>query len=640
MKSLRRGPILALVLAVFAATAIAWFVGFPLKDRFNRSDLIWEGIYLAVALGSYLAILRLDLPLLQLAWPLFSLGLLVDFLDEFTLDKDFFNDVLEDAFNSFGLLLVAIGFHHAYRCRLAELAATRAACERADFERGRLAATLRSIGDAVVAVDLDGRIAVANQAAGHLLGCELDRLHGLELSTASEFRAAADGAPLELVAAILADPRDWVEPRDLRLRALLAPSDAAAHAGRGDRLVELAGRPIRTESGEMGGAILAFRDVGLRRQLERDAVKAGKLESLGLLAGGVAHDFNNILTSILNWSSLPADGDFGGLQPLQEIQEACRRGKRLSTQLMALAKGGEPILAPADLASLIREEARFALRGTGCTLHERIAPGPIFAEVDTGQLGQVVHNLVLNAAQALPGGKVSVSLEHVTGADGAPRVRFAVSDRGEPIPAANLERLFDPYFTTKSGGHGLGLATTYSIVTRHRGTISVRSEAGRGTTFEVLLPASDLAPAGSDSRRGSHAAPSGSGRLLVVDDDRAVREALLANLAAAGFETVGACSGPEAVRSYDEALRGDRRFDAVVMDLTMPGGMSGDEAMRRILEADPDARGVVASGYHDAPVLADHRRHGFRAAITKPYGAEEVIEAVLRARAERQEDAA
>ena len=635
MRRPRLGAILALVLAVYLATASVWFMAFPLKTSFNQSDVFWEGFYLLVALGSYLIILRLGLPLLQAGWPIFAWGLLIDFLDEFTLDKDFFNDVIEDALNSFGLLLVAIGFYHSYRRRLEELERAGQAGEKLQHEKSRLAATLSSIGDCVIATDLEGRITGASDAARALLQRRRMPLLGLPVAEVARWARLTEDQPLDLVDGVLRRPEQFTAYQDLWL--LLD--------GRRKILVELAGQPIRQDGEAPSGVILAFHDVTERRAIEAEAVKASKLESVGLLAGGVAHDFNNIMTAIMSWSEIPADEVPGGPDPLAEIRQACLRGKRLSTQLMALAKGGQPIKAPVDLRRLALEEARFVLRGSDVALEDRTDRAPAVAEVDAGQISQVVHNLVLNAEQSMPaGGTVAIELEAVDfeGDSTLPAgryLRLRVRDQGESIPREHLDRLFDPYFTTKAGGHGLGLTTSYLIVGRHGGRLSVESVAGAGTTFEVLLPAAEAAaePAALPARP---AVPPGC-RLLLVDDDLDLRMPLETVLSRVGFEVVVAASGAEAVALYESALSRGARFAAVVMDLNMPGGISGEVAMSRILDLDPEACGVVASGYHDAPVLADHRGHGFRGVITKPFSAEELTQEILAAIGQRpSEDAA
>ncbi|RMH01256.1 MAG: hybrid sensor histidine kinase/response regulator, partial [Planctomycetota bacterium] len=610
MKRARTLGILGLVLAIYAAGAAVWFLSFPLKDSFNRSDLFWEGSYLLVALASYAVILRLGLLPLLVGWPIFAAGLLIDFLDEFTLDKDFFNDPIEDALNIFGLALVALGFYSAYRRRTEELEVLHETGRRLELERGRLAATLRSIGEGVIATDAAGRVTEASDTACALLGRKREDLRGQPLAAAAEWLDEAEGQ-IDLVARIRADDDAFARPRELRLRR-------PDRSGR-EIEVELAGQPIRFAGERTGGVILAFRDVGERRRLEREALKAGKLESLGLLAGGVAHDFNNILSAIMSWSEIPAQE---GLDPAEEIREACRRGKRLSNQLMGLAKGGEPVRAPFDLAAMVREEAQFALRGSASSLALAL-PEEAVVDGDAGQLGQVVHNLVLNAAQAMPvGGEVRVGLEPpgpraAAGLRPGRYLRLIVHDSGEAIPADHLDRIFDPYFTTKSSGHGLGLATSFSIVERHGGRIQVRSAPGEGTTFEVLLPAADgpaPAAAGTEDLR----VPAGI-RLLLVDDEEPIRRSLARGLGALGFEVRTAAAGEEALELWRRARDRGEPFAAVVLDLTMPGGPGGEEVMRRMLADDPATVGVVASGYADTPVMARHREHGFRGLITKPY---------------------
>ena len=379
--------------------------------------------------------------------------------------------------------------------------------------------------------------------------------------------------------------------------------------------------------------MLILRDVTERREREKELLHVSKLESLGLLAGGVAHDFNNILTGVLNWASLAKDrtaSRLEGVDPWQKIREACKRGKALSTQLMGLAKGGQPIRAPRALPDLVRGEMEFALHGSsltcGCSFPEDVWT----VNIDEGQISQVIQNLALNAKQAMPhGGAVQVSLANVVIADQDHRplepghyVRMSVQDGGPGIHPRDLESIFDPYFTTKRSGFGLGLATSFAIVRRHGGHISVKSEGDVGTTFHVYLPATEEAAARSQG--AIDGISGGSESVLVVDDDSDLRDPLVIALQQDGFRVAAAGDGRAAVDRYRRALDDGHRFDVVLMDLTMPGEINGRVAMQEILALDASAVAIVASGYHDDPVMANFREHGFHGVLPKPFEPEEV----------------
>jgi PAS domain S-box-containing protein len=388
-------------------------------------------------------------------------------------------------------------------------------------------------------------------------------------------------------------------------------------------------------------------DITAERHVEQQALDALKLDSLGLLAGGVAHDFNNLLMTTLGNLSLaklelPPDG--AGFARLAEAEKALLRAKGLTQQLLAFAKGGAPVRRPGQIRDLIRDTASFAASGSNVVVQLAVAADLRPAAVDADQIGQVVENLVLNAVQAMPnGGTVRVEASNVLlpeprhgelaelALDPGWHVRCSVRDHGVGIDPEDLPRIFDPYFTTKKGGSGLGLATSYAIVRRHNGNITAVSEPGRGTEVTFYLPALALPATAEEPAPPSPSAPAQttSPRVLLMDDDTAVREVVALMLSQLGYQVTAAASGEEAVEAYRRALGLGQRFDAVIMDLTVAGGLGGREATARLLELDPDARVVVSSGYSGDPVLADHRGHGFVARLPKPYVSED-LERILR----------
>jgi PAS domain S-box-containing protein len=398
---------------------------------------------------------------------------------------------------------------------------------------------------------------------------------------------------------------------------------------KGGRMVVLEGdvRVVR-EDGRPVGLRAIFSDTTEREVLEEELRKREKLESVGLLAGGIAHDFNNILTAVLgniNLAQAVADPQDPVHARLAEAEKAALAARGLTQQLLTFSKGGSPVKRPALIAQLVSEHAVFACRGSSSIARISAAPDLWATEVDEGQIGQVVNNLVLNAVQAMAGsGTVTVNTDNVTlGPSQDPLqpqgrfVRITVQDAGCGIPRENLQRMFDPYFTTKQGGSGLGLAVTYSIVRQHGGHTRVASEPGVGTTFTVYLPASDQAAA--PALPAPAAAPAGRGRILVMDDEPVVRETATAMLAELGYRVECVTDGAAALAAYEQARAQGRPFDAVIMDLTIPGGMGGKEAIRLFRERDPAVRAIVSSGYSNDPVMAKHAEHGFAAVITKPY---------------------
>ncbi len=379
-------------------------------------------------------------------------------------------------------------------------------------------------------------------------------------------------------------------------------------------------------------------DITPRRQLEAEMQRASKLEAIGILAGGIAHDFNNILTVVLGNITL-AEMDTESQGPaaalLREAKRATLRARDLTQQLLTFAKGGDPVRTAVDLAELLRESAGFALHGSKARAEYEIPADLWPADADKGQIGQVVQNLVINSVQAMPqGGTVCLRAVNVTlatgpGPGGLPAgryVRIAVADTGTGIAPEHLGKIFDPYFTTKQQGSGLGLASVYSIVKKHHGHIEVDSQLGAGATFHLWLPAAKEQPAPAEVRPASgNPFPI---RVLFMDDEPTIRHMAGLFFGRLGAEGEMAADGAEALAKYRAAKEGGRPFDVVIMDLTVPGGMGGREAMEKLRTYDPNVKAIVSSGYSRDPVLANYRLHGFRGILPKPYGLEQLRRAL------------
>ncbi|NNE43469.1 MAG: response regulator, partial [Gemmatimonadetes bacterium] len=373
---------------------------------------------------------------------------------------------------------------------------------------------------------------------------------------------------------------------------------------------------------------------------ERELAKGQRLEALGVLAGGIAHDFNNILQVILGGASLlEANGELHGRDRslVREVKAAGKRAQTLTEQLLTFSEGGHPVRQPSSIADFIEGAVNFALSGSNVRGVVELDDDLWVVDIDPGQITRVLDNLLINARQAMPdGGRVFVRAENVmhppapVGSTGR-HVLVEVEDEGEGIPEANLGRIFDPFFSTKSSGTGLGLAVAHSVVEKHGGRLLVKSVPGQGTTFRIFLPASDVAVV-QDADSPQSAAERG-GRVLVMDDDNSVRTALLNMLAGLGYETTGTDDGERAIELYRDAMERGAPFDVVIMDLTVPGGCGGREAIRRLRVLDPDVRAIVVSGYSNDPVLARYREEGFRGFLGKPFAMDrlaETMESVLR----------
>jgi signal transduction histidine kinase/CheY-like chemotaxis protein len=369
-------------------------------------------------------------------------------------------------------------------------------------------------------------------------------------------------------------------------------------------------------------------EIQQREHVEDELLRARKLESLGVLAGGIAHDFNNFLTVIqgnLELAKMRLESNEPVQGILDQTANACRRAVFLSSQLLTFAKGGAPVRRLVSMANLVRDAVNLARAGAQTSIEVSIAEDLRFAEVDPGQIGQVLHNILLNARQAMPeGGIIEVHAEN----EGDSRVKISVLDYGCGIPADVLPRIFDPYFTTKSSGSGLGLATSYAIVAKHGGNLSVKSNPGEGTVFTIELPAS--AERSEPETPTVTSLQSGTERLLVMDDEEALRKLLHRVLTKLGYEVVTARDGAEAIALCEEAIASGRNFDAVMLDLTVSGGMGGIEAAMRLKECDPTVKLIVSSGYSDSPVMSDFRKYGFDDVVPKPWVIAEVSEVFRR----------
>ncbi len=482
-----------------------------------------------------------------------------------------------------------------------------------------------SIGFALV--DRDGRLLETNQVLENFLGYSKEELRGMPfMDVTYPDDVEPDWSMYQEI---------WKGTRErYQLEKRYLRKDGSVAWGR--KVVSV----VKGRESEYPYAINMIEDITERKRYEEEALKARKLESLGVLAGGIAHDFNNYLTSILGNISLlrmRAAATDGDAEILAEAEKAAMRAKSLSQQLITFSTGGAPVRKSASLNELIEDSAMFALRGSRAKCVFSLPEDLWSAEIDEGQISQVLAHIVLNADQAMPGGgtiaveaeNLRVGKDSLQGLKPGGYVRIRVKDQGEGIPQENLSRIFDPYFTTKSGRSGLGLTAARSIVLKHEGSLTVDSEPGNGAVFTILLPATGAG--------GPEAAPRGDllagrgGKVLVMDDEEMVRNVSREMLKALGYEVETAGDGNEAISLYRRAMEAGNPFDAVLMDLTVPGGMGGEEAIRKLLEIDPGVRAVVSSGYSDDPVMANHGKYGFRGVMTKPYRVSDLAATMKRA---------
>ncbi|MEI6828058.1 MAG: PAS domain S-box protein, partial [Desulfuromonadales bacterium] len=400
----------------------------------------------------------------------------------------------------------------------------------------------------------------------------------------------------------------------------------------GKRWIQVNYNPIKDTSGQVVSIVVHSFDITNLKEHENERLKIEKLESLGVLAGGIAHDFNNILTGIMGNISLAKrfiDDTHKSFNALEGAEKASVRATELAQQLLTFAKGGKPVKRVVSVQDIVNESISLVLHGSNVKGTVDIPDSIHPMEADEGQLSQVFHNILINATQAMPGGGVvTVSARNsVLEANNSlalppgPYVSISFTDEGCGIADADLNKIFDPYFTTKASGNGLGLASCRSIIIRHGGHIGVISRICRGTTFTIHLPSTGTSSVSESHAESDSKIPENhkGGTILIMDDEQIIRDLAAAILEELGYQVTTCRDGAEAIWHYKHVRESGTPFLAVIMDLTIPGGMGGKEAAQEILAIDPNACLIVSSGYSNDPIMSDYRSHGFAGAIAKPY---------------------
>lgn len=514
--------------------------------------------------------------------------------------------------------------------------------ERAHFdalheEKERLSVTLRSLADAVVTTDEKGQIILSNDVAVSFTGVSSQAAQGKRFSEVFRVIRRNDGQPAASIVEEALSKGSVIESEPGL--ALSAPDGQ-------ERLISLRAAPIHDQSGSVRGTVVVVRDITEKEKMAEELLRTSKLQSIGVLAGGLAHDFNNMLTAVLGNLSLIRHRR--NLPPeviptLNEAERGASRAQELTRYLLTFADGGAPMKQLIQVRSLIEETSAFVVRGSNVHCDFQLAPDLWDTEADPNQFAQVISNLVMNAVEAMPeGGHIEVVAENVTApirqaanlADGD-YISISVQDYGVGIFREHLSRIYDPFFTTKKQARGLGLAAAYSIIQRHGGHITVESAPGVGTTITFYLPAkrplvpADVAPAPAPAAPIADEPQTTSGgrkvRVLVMDDEEAIRLLIETMLDALEYEVVCTVDGDSALAAHAEAHSSANPFDLVIMDLTIPGGMGGKEAIRRLRERDKAIRAIVSSGYSNDPVMAQYHDYGFDGVLPKPYMMKDLI---------------
>jgi len=478
---------------------------------------------------------------------------------------------------------------------------------------------IRSIVDALIVIDAQGVIETVNRATLDMLGYSADEIIGWPAD-----KILAGDAPLT-----------GEKLKELIAKGELRNCETLYKAKDGKEIPVLISASVRKDrEGKTIHIVSTARDITERKKMEENLLKAQKLESVGILAGGIAHDFNNILTGILGnigLAMIHMQSEDITFKRLTAAEKAALQARDLTQHLLTFSRGGAPVKKAASITELLMDSVMFALTGSNVQCDFSIPADLRPLDVDEGQINQVINNLIINALQAMPeGGTIKVGAENiVVGAgQGLPLkegeyVKISIEDEGIGISKAHLQKIFDPYFTTKQRGSGLGLAITYSIVRQHDGYIDVESELGVGTKFSIYLPASSAKMAAKE-RPGEEITGGGEGRVLLMDDEEVVRDVAGEMLKHMEYTVEFAKDGVEAIDLYIKAKSSGRPFDFVIMDLTIPGGMGGKDAIKRLQEIDPAVKAVVSSGYSNDPVMADFRSYGFSGIVAKPYKIEEL----------------
>ena len=496
-------------------------------------------------------------------------------------------------------------------------------------EQYRLFETLLSkVTDAFALIATDGTICQCNPAFSQLTSLNKEDVLGSNWMDVIQLHDTLEGPQVEELGRLnsLTDFVCWNKPKDLYLSL----------TGKQSLSVEVTIGQMSSRAGSSQDWVMILKDKSTKEQLESQMLRLDSLESLSLLTGGVAHDFNNLLTVVLgnvSMARLELQESGSLAEQLLLAEKAAMQAKALTDQLLRLAKGDSSAADAVTIDEIVEEGAQFILRGTNVSYSvekdEKLWP----AHVNRGQMAQVVNNLVINARQAMPqGGVLRVSLENKTlkseaveGLKAGDYICIEFSDKGMGISSEDITHIFEPYYTTKQDGSGLGLASSLSIIKKYGGIISADSELGKGTTFKIYLPRSEQEkPIHSLDSVSNYTIQKGSGRILIMDDMEAMMLVAGEILEALGYATVLTSNGEEAIESYKRAKESGAPFDAVVFDLTVPGGMGGEEACKLLRAFDPDLVAIATSGYTNSHVMSDYQGAGFNAVIPKPYRIKEM----------------
>jgi PAS domain S-box-containing protein len=488
------------------------------------------------------------------------------------------------------------------------------------FERELLKVTLNSLDEGVVTTDPENHIVFFNKAASNLTGYSLKEAIEKPISKICYF-----------INDITSEPVDVMADYPLSQQLVLVSRDLHEVTVAVNRSV------IKNDEGQIIGKVLVIEDTTEKQKIGQEMLKTAKLESLAILAGGVAHDFNNVLAGILAnlqlaSTKLKKHEDIS--KNLETTAGITRKASELTKQLLTFAKGGNPVRKSTSIIDLIQDTVHFILSGSKVKADIHLPEDLWIVDIDEGQIAQVINNITINAKQAMPiGGVLQVYGENVT-LDATDQhvpgnyIKLTLKDHGIGIPEGIIDKIFDPFFTTKKTGNGLGLSTSYSIIKKHNGYLEVESTPGIGTTFYVFLPAS-IQPM-EVQKVDNEVVISDEIKILLMDDEETIRNVSGEMLTYFGYQVSLARDGQEAIKLYREAKEKGEAFDVVIMDLTIPGGLGGMETMAVLRQIDPEIKAIITSGYANDQVMADYQKYGFSGVVTKPYKVNELNEVLVK----------
>jgi PAS domain S-box-containing protein len=511
------------------------------------------------------------------------------------------------------------------QCNIRDITERKIATDVMLAEKERLAVTLRSIGEGVITTDINGNVDMMNAVAEGLCGNTQYDARGEPIQTILKLIHAKSRQPME-------NPAITSVRTGLAARA----DDSAMVVSQGgiERPIHCGAAPIKDAKGRTFGSVLVFRDTTeLQKMLEIEQ-RNQKLESLGVLAGGIAHDFNNLMTGIYGYIGMAMEASQSPqtAEYLSKALDTIERTRSLTRQLLTFAKGGAPIRKETAIGSLIKETIRFSLSGSNVSCEFEIRSDLRNCLVDKNQISQVIDNIVINAKQSMPsGGVILVAARNVEVSANKPRklkqghyIKISISDHGGGIAKEQIQKIFDPFYSTKTTGLGLGLSMCFSIIDQHEGVIEVESQPGKGSSFHIFLPSIE-GQAAQERELGSTA--KGSGKIIIMDDEEILREILESMLASLGYSVTVAKNGKEAVDCYFRE-KNSGGVAAMILDLTVPGEQGGMEAIKAIREDDPALPVFVSSGYAENDIMKNPTDYGFTASIRKPFTKSELSAAI------------